>query len=75
MDVLYRMRTISTDEALKIRRAKQKVGSVKGETLYIDSLNLIITLEVLLSHGTLIKGMDGTIRDRKSQFLSRCSCI
>lgn len=57
------VRSISTDAALKVREAKRVRGKVKGETVYIDGLNLIITLEVFLSDSTLIQGMDGTIRD------------
>ncbi|MHB8132485.1 MAG: DUF5616 domain-containing protein, partial [Mobilitalea sp.] len=34
-----------------------------GENVAIDGLNLIITLEVALSESTLIRCMDGTIRD------------
>ncbi len=33
------------------------------DTIYIDGFNLIITLEVALSKGTLIRGSDGCIRD------------
>ncbi|GIM28814.1 hypothetical protein CPJCM30710_14800 [Clostridium polyendosporum] len=37
--------------------------AVKDGIIYIDGFNLIITLEVALSGGTLILGNDGTIRD------------
>jgi hypothetical protein len=36
---------------------------LKEDCIYIDGFNLIITLEVALSGGTLILGNDGTIRD------------
>lgn len=35
----------------------------RGDVLYIDGLNLIITLEVALSNSILILGKDGCIRD------------
>lgn len=57
------VRSISTDEALEKRAIKEIKGEIEGETVYIDGLNLIITLEVALSQSTLIQGMDGTIRD------------
>ena len=57
------VRSISTDEALENRRAKEIKEHLEGQTVYIDGLNLIITLEVALSGSTLIEGMDGTIRD------------
>lgn len=37
--------------------------ALKHQTLHIDGFNLIITLEVALSGGTLIRGRDGIIRD------------
>ncbi|MDP4087827.1 MAG: DUF434 domain-containing protein [Bacillota bacterium] len=37
--------------------------AVRGKSLYIDGFNLIITLEVALSGGTLILGNDGVFRD------------
>ena len=54
----------STSDSLAIQRRleKEKI-SAEGETVYIDGFNIIITLEVALSHSTLLKCMDGTIRD------------
>ena len=54
----------STSDSLAIQRRleKEKI-SAEGETVQIDGFNIIITLEVALSHSTLIKCMDGTIRD------------
>lgn len=57
------VRSISSDEALRNRNSKELIGGLEGQTVYIDGLNLIITLEVALSSSTLIQGMDGTIRD------------
>jgi hypothetical protein len=44
-------------------RADKVVSDCRGKIVSIDGLNLIITLEVALSESTLIKCMDGTIRD------------
>ncbi len=56
------VRSISTDEQLRIRKSKEKT-SVTGEEVWIDGFNTIITLEVMLSDSILFTGMDGTIRD------------
>ncbi|MCI8650482.1 MAG: DUF434 domain-containing protein [Anaerotruncus sp.] len=45
------------------RRAKEAVGSLKGQTAFIDGFNLIITLEAALSDTTLLFCVDGTVRD------------
>lgn len=45
------------------RREKMIVKNYEGHTVWIDGLNLIITLEVALSESTLVCCMDGTIRD------------
>lgn len=39
------------------------VNKINEDTIYIDGFNLIITLEIALSKGTLIRGSDGCIRD------------
>ena len=39
------------------------VNKINEDTIYIDGFNLIITLEVALSKGILIKGSDGCIKD------------
>lgn len=57
------MRSTSSKLALEIRRKKEITISLKEKTVYIDGFNLIITLEVALSGSTLMKCMDGTIRD------------
>ncbi len=53
-------RAISSDNAVEKRL--KKLVSV-GETAFIDGLNIIITLETALSKTTLLKCMDGTVRD------------
>lgn len=53
-------RAISSRDAIKNRIAKL---SKSGGTAWVDGLNIIITLEVALSGSTLIRCMDGTIRD------------
>lgn len=57
------VRSISTEQALKKRGAKEIKEGLEGQWISIDGLNLIITLEVALSGSTLIEGMDGTVRD------------
>lgn len=56
-------RMVSPEGQLRIRIAKCKEVLEKGETVYIDGFNTIITLEIALSGTTLLKCMDGTIRD------------
>lgn len=48
---------------LAIRRRKQLSDITIGKSVVIDGLNVIITLEVALSQGTLIRCMDSVIRD------------
>lgn len=48
---------------LELRKEKQLEKEDLGSQIFVDGLNLIITLEVALSAGTLIRCMDGTIRD------------
>lgn len=56
-------RAISSNDEL-IKRSNSKVIKLdKNSIVNIDGLNLIITLEVLLSNSTILKCMDGTIRD------------
>lgn len=55
-------RAISPTVDVNIRLNKLKTSCEK-ESVYIDGLNVIITLETMLSQTTLIKCMDGTIRD------------
>lgn len=56
-------RATTAGETVSIRKNKQITGSLQGQKVFIDGLNLIITLEVALSGSLLIGCMDGTIRD------------
>jgi len=57
------VRATTTNQIIELRQNKQ----IKDETIckkfVLDGLNIIITLEVALSEGTLLRCMDGTIRD------------
>lgn len=54
----------STDyDSLKTRKGKLLKGDISGSVVCLDGLNVIIALEVALSHGTLIRGMDDAVRD------------
>lgn len=53
-------RAVSSEKAIS-ERQKKLVNS--GNTANIDGLNIIITLETALSGTTLLKCMDGTVRD------------
>jgi len=55
-------RATSSTTAIKVRKNKE-VFECNNQIVYIDGFNLIITLEVALSGSTLIRCMDGTIRD------------
>lgn len=57
------VRSVSSDEMLRMRRNKQLALPEKGSTLHIDGFNTIITLEVAYSGSPLFEGMDGCIRD------------
>ena len=57
------VRATSTSDIIKLRKIKENTGENKLQNVYIDGLNLIITLEVALSGSILIRCMDGTIRD------------
>ena len=56
------VRSVTADEQLKRRKAKEK-RSLDGAEVWIDGFNTIITLEVLFSDSILFSCMDGTIRD------------
>lgn len=57
-------RTVATEQQIQIRTRKRKdITVLAGQTAWIDGLNEIITLEVMYSHGILLRCMDGTIRD------------
>jgi hypothetical protein len=55
-------RAVSPTDDVNRRLSKLKT-SCTGEHVYLDGLNVIITLETMLSETTLIKCMDGTLRD------------
>ena len=57
------VRAVSSNESVKIRRAKENKNISSGSTVNIDGFNTIITLEVALSGSLLLKCVDGTIRD------------
>ncbi|MBP5154378.1 MAG: DUF434 domain-containing protein [Lachnospiraceae bacterium] len=56
------VRSVATDEQLRIREAKEKI-SLEGAEVWIDGFNTVITLEVMFSDSLLYECMDGTIRD------------
>ena len=57
------VRATSTSIDIEKRRNKLLNDVFEGKKIYIDGLNLIITLEVALSESIVLKCMDGTIRD------------
>lgn len=56
-------RATVTSHNLEIRKNKQLNNDSIGKSVVIDGLNVVITLEVALSQGTLIRCMDSVIRD------------
>ena len=60
-------RSISREEQLE-GRAQRRVPleALSGRDVWIDGFNQVITLEVMLSGGILLEGMDGAIRDLAS---------
>ena len=58
------MRSVATSEQLADRRAKEvPIEQLGGMEVWIDGLNTIITLEVMLVDSTLLSCMDGAVRD------------
>jgi Uncharacterized conserved protein len=57
------VRATAVSSVLKQRREKQLGDQTLGRKVYLDGLNIIISLEVALSKGTLIRCMDTTVRD------------
>lgn len=57
------VRATAESSLIQLRRGKQLSAKSIGKQVAIDGLNIIITLEVALSQGILIRCMDGTIRD------------
>lgn len=56
-------RSLSSFEDVKNRKKRELTNGFENSIIHIDGLNLIITLEVALSNSTLLKCMDGTLRD------------
>lgn len=57
-------RVACSETQLERRRASElPLSQAAGSTLFIDGFNLIITLEVALSGGVLLRGADGALRD------------
>ena len=58
------LRCACTDEARAARRARRVgVAALAGADLAIDGLNATITVESALSHGVVLRGRDGALRD------------
>jgi hypothetical protein len=57
------VRATAERDLVQMRLHKLVKEGVRGQEVFIDGLNLIITLEVALSGSTLIRCMDLTIRD------------
>jgi hypothetical protein len=57
------VRVSSVRDILKSRQERLLSSKMTGKKAAIDGLNIIITLEVALSEGTLIRCMDSAIRD------------
>lgn len=61
------MRSVATHEQLADRHAKEvPIERLGGTAVWIDGLNTIITLEVMLAGSTLLSCMDGAVRDLAS---------
>ena len=57
-------RAVCSAEDAARRRAKQIApAEMRGKTVYIDGFNTVITLEIAFCRGTLLRCMDGTVRD------------
>ena len=57
------VRSVSTGEQIKARKAKELSSLPPGAEVWIDCFNTIITLEIAFSNSTLLLCMDGTVRD------------
>lgn len=61
------VRSVATKDQIQNRLAKKKsMADLKGQTVWIDGFNEMITLEVMLSRSILFRGMDSAIRDLAS---------
>jgi hypothetical protein len=60
-------RSVAAPAAARQRRAKQVFeSSLAGQTLLADGFNQLITVEVALAGGILLRGQDGALRDLAS---------
>lgn len=58
------LRSACSDDALARRRASRaSLADLAGADLAIDGLNALITVESALSHGVVLRGRDGALRD------------
>lgn len=58
------VRSMCSPAAARAREAKRRPPeSMAGRTLQVDGFNLLITLEVALGGGVLLRGADGALRD------------
>lgn len=57
------VRATSTYETVEMRKGKEITRDLQNQKVFIDGLNIIITLEIALSGSLLIQCMDGSIRD------------
>ena len=57
------VRSVSPEERIRDRKAKEKPRLEEGAAVFIDGFNTIISLEIAFSGSTLLMCMDGTVRD------------
>ena len=57
------VRSVSPEERIRDRKAKEKPRLEEGAAVSIDGFNTIISLEIAFSGSTLLMCMDGTVRD------------
>jgi hypothetical protein len=57
-------RTACSPDALRSRRSRElSPSAVRGRSLFLDGFNLVVTLEVALGGGVVLRGTDGCLRD------------
>ncbi len=56
-------RSVSPEESILARKAKELPALPEGSTVHIDGFNTIISLEIAFAGSTLLLCMDGTVRD------------
>ena len=57
------VRSVSPEERIRDRKAKEKPRLEEGAAVFIDGFNTIISLEIAFSGSTLLLCMDGAVRD------------